>query len=71
MSARRAPRNLRAAGLIHEAEMFADGLRLIALGMTVLQIKQGSGVTACAVEISKRLAALNALLRHPGEWRAT
>jgi hypothetical protein len=43
--ARRAPpeENLRALGLIHEAEMFADGLRLIALGLTVLEIKQGSG----------------------------
>ena len=57
--ARRAPpeENLRARGLIHEAEQFADGLRLIALGMTVLEIKQSGGVTACAVEISKTRCA--------------
>jgi hypothetical protein len=55
--------DLRAFGLIHEMEQFADGLRLISLGMTVLEIKQGSGVTACANEISKRLDALKALLR--------
>jgi hypothetical protein len=55
--------NLRALGLIHEMEMFADGLRLIALGMTVLEIKQGSGVTACANEITRRLNALRTLLR--------
>jgi hypothetical protein len=44
-------------------EQFADGLRLIALGMTVLEIKQGGGVTACANEITKRLEAIKALLR--------
>jgi hypothetical protein len=66
MTARRPPeRNLRALGLIHEAEQFADGLRLIALGMTMLEIKQGGGVTACANEISKRLAELKAFLRAP------
>lgn len=57
--------DLRAFGLIHEAEQFADGLRLIALGMTVLEIKQGGGVTACANEISKRLDTLKALLKKP------
>ncbi len=55
--------NLRALGLIDEAEKFADGLRLIALGFLVLEIKQGSGVTACANEISKRLDALRGILR--------
>jgi hypothetical protein len=55
--------NLHALGLVHEAEQFADGLRLIALGMATLEIKEGGGVTACAVEISKRLDALRAILR--------
>ena len=54
-------RNLRAAGLIREAEMFADGLRLISLGLDALGYG-GGGVTACANEISKRLDALKALL---------
>ena len=55
---------LRALGLIDEAERFADALRLIALGMTGLGYTQGTdGVTANAVEISKRLASLKALLR--------
>ena len=31
--------DLRAFGLIHEMDQFADGIRLIALGMTVLEIK--------------------------------
>jgi hypothetical protein len=63
--ARRAPpeKNLRALGLIHEAEQFADGLRLIALGFAVMEMKQGGGVTACANEISKRLDALRTMLR--------
>jgi hypothetical protein len=53
--------NLRVAGLIREAEMFASALQMIALGMTVLEIEQGDGVTANAVEISKRLAKLKKL----------
>jgi hypothetical protein len=57
---------LRAAGLIREAEMFASALRMIALGMSVLEIEQGDGVTANAVEISKRLDGLKSLLRNRG-----
>jgi hypothetical protein len=57
-------RELRAAGLIHEAEMFAEALRLVAYGMGALGYTNGpSGVTANANEISKRLAALKSLLR--------
>jgi hypothetical protein len=55
--------NLRALGLIHEAKQFADGLRLISLGLAALEIKHGGGITACAVEISKRLDALKNFLR--------
>jgi hypothetical protein len=55
--------NLRAAGLIHEAEMFAEALRLIAYGMGGLGYTNGpSGVTANANEISKRLAELKKLV---------
>ena len=50
--------NLRAAGLIREAEQFADALRLASLGLDILGYK-GGGVTACANEISRRLAELN------------
>lgn len=55
--------DLRAIGLIDEAERFASALQMIALGMDALGIKQGDGVTANAVEISKRLASLKAMLR--------
>jgi hypothetical protein len=55
--------NLRALGLIHEAEMFADGLRMIALGMDAMEFRHAGGVTACANEIAKRLEAIKALLR--------
>jgi len=54
--------NLRALGLIHEAEQFADGLRLISLGLAAMEIKQGGGITACAGEISKRLDAVRTIL---------
>jgi hypothetical protein len=57
--------SLRVLGLIREAEMFASALRMIALGMTVLEIKQGDGVTANANEISKRLDELKRLLPPP------
>jgi hypothetical protein len=56
--------NLRALGLIREAEMLADALRLIAYGMGALGYTQGpDGVTANANEITKRLEALKAILR--------
>jgi hypothetical protein len=56
--------SLRAAGLIREAEMFASSLRLIALGMSVLEISEGGAVTANANEISRRLESLKTLLRN-------
>jgi hypothetical protein len=56
--------NLRTLGLIREAEQFADGLRLISLGLDALGYK-GGGVTASANEISKRLVEIGKTLRGP------
>jgi hypothetical protein len=53
--------NLRAAGLIDEAENFAAALRLIALGLSALGY-DGGAVAANASEISKRLDALKLLV---------
>lgn len=63
--AKHAPhRNLRAAGLIREAENFAAALRLISLGLiNMIPPEHGGAITVNAVEISKRLDALKALLR--------
>jgi hypothetical protein len=63
--ARRAPRvNLRAIGLIDEAEHFADALRLIGLGLSTLGLEtHGPAVGANASEISKRLDELKKLCR--------
>ncbi|MBV8754659.1 MAG: hypothetical protein JO328_17505 [Hyphomicrobiales bacterium] len=55
--------DLRVLGLIHEAQMFVQGLRMIALGFLVMEFKHGSGVTACANEIEKRLEAIKARLQ--------
>ena len=49
--------NLRAKGLIREAEQYVDALRLASLGLDMLCYK-GGGVTACANGISERLTAL-------------
>jgi hypothetical protein len=53
--------NLRAAGLIDEAENFAAALRLIGLGLSTLGY-DGGAVGANALEISKRLDALKSLV---------
>jgi hypothetical protein len=60
-----APRtNLRAIGLIDEAENFADALRLIGLGLSTLGLEaHGPAVGANASEITKRLEALKTALR--------
>jgi hypothetical protein len=65
MGTRRAPRmNLRAIGLIDEAENFATALRLIGLGVSTLgRDNDGGAIAANASEISKRLGALKSLLR--------
>jgi hypothetical protein len=65
--AKRAPRvNLRAIGLIDEAENFADALRLMGLGLSELRHEHhGAAVGANASEISKRLDALRSLLQSP------
>jgi hypothetical protein len=55
MGTRRA--NLRAIGLIDEAENLAVALRLIALGLSTLGY-EGGAITVNASEISKRLSAL-------------
>jgi hypothetical protein len=58
-------RNLRALGLIREAENFAAALRLISLGMIdMIPPEHGGAITTNAVEISKRLESLKALLQN-------
>ena len=55
-------KNLRAIGLIDEAENFAAALRLIGLGLSTLGY-EGGALAANASEISKRLDGLKSLLR--------
>jgi hypothetical protein len=55
--------NLRAAGLLDEAENFAAALRLIGLGVSTLGHEHGGAIAANASEISKRLDAIKSLLR--------
>jgi hypothetical protein len=58
-------KNLRAIGLIDEAENFAAALRLIGLGLNTLG-HNGGAVAANASEIAYRLEALKKLLRPVG-----
>ena len=63
--AKKAPEpNLRALGLIREAEQYADALRLASLGLHTLGYK-GGAVTASANAISERLQALKVILQGP------